>query len=105
MLIYVYNTPAIGKYIALSCNKYKEFIPQIAKLKSIDDSAGIIEVEWLHGVYNGTWIFWKARGKMITETLPQRSMLHGPISFTKSMRLKTTNISILKQKYTNAEFV
>ena len=57
------SVPAIGQYIALSCNSYKEYIPQIAKLKKIDDGSGVIEVEWLHSTYHGNWILWKARGK------------------------------------------
>ena len=43
------NDLAVGQYIALSCNTYWEFIPQIAKLKEINDSAGTVVVEWLHG--------------------------------------------------------
>ena len=99
------NDLAVGHYVALSCNTYKEFIPQIARLKNINETAGTILVEWLHGAYHGTWIFWKTRGKVITETLPRRSILHTPVSFTKSMRLKNTDRSLLKQKYATAEFV
>ena len=74
-------------------------MPQIAKTKQIN------EVEWLHGTYHATWIFWKSRGKVITEALPRRSILYAPVTFTKSMRLKNADVLILKQKYTQAEFV
>ena len=87
---------AVGKYVVLTCEKYKEFIPQIAKLKTINKSCGTVKVEWLHGSYHSTWIEWKYRGKVIIETVPQRSVLHAPLTFTPAMRLKSADIVTLK---------
>ena len=93
----------VGSFIAVCCEKYKDFTPQIGRVKSFDESSVILE--WLDGTYTSTWIFWKYRNKIITETLPLRAVLHSPISFTKAMRLKATDITILKQKYVYAEYV
>ena len=93
----------MGSFVAVCCNKYKDFTPQIGKVKSFDESSLILE--WLDGTYTSTWVFWKHKKKIITETLPLRAVLHCPLYFTKSMRLKPADITILKQKYKSAEYV
>ena len=96
-------TPVVGSYTAVCCQKYKDFIPQIGKIKSITE--GSLLIEWLDGTYTSTWVFWKYRNKVVTETLPLRATLYSPIIFTKSMRLKSADVTVLKQKYESAEYV
>ena len=68
-----------------------DFAPQIGRIKSFDGSSLVLE--WLDGTYTSIWVFWKHNNKIITETLPLRAMLHSPIAFTKSMRLKFPNVA------------
>ena len=94
--------PVVGEYVALKCFKYKDFLPHIAKLSSIDETT--VQVEWLDGTYSGTWAYWKDRGKVIIETFPRRALI-GAINMTASMRLKRETITSLKEFYLKTEFV
>ena len=96
-------TPVVGSFAAFCCEKYKDFAPQIGRMKSFDGSSLVLE--WLNGTYTSTWIFWKYKNKIVTETLPLRAMLHSPIAFTKSMRLNSPDVTIFKEKYESAEYV
>ena len=88
-------TPVVRNFAAFCCEKYKDFSPQIGRIKSFDGSSLVLE--WLDGTHTtSTWIFWKHSNKIITETLPLRAMLHSPIAFTKSMQLKFSDVTILK---------
>ena len=73
-------TPVVRSFAPFCCEKNKDFAPQIGRIKSFDGSSLVLE--WLDGTYTSTWIFWKHRNKIITETLPLRAMLHSPIAFT-----------------------
>jgi len=95
--------PVVGSFAAVCCCKYKDYNPQIGKVKSFDETSIILE--WMDGTYNSTWIFWKQRGKIITETLPLRALLLSPIVLSQSMRLKSADVKTLKQKYETAEYV
>ena len=77
--------PSVGEYIALKCFKYKDFLPQIAKVRDISESD--VEVEWLDGSYTSIWVHWKDRGKIIVEKFPRRALI-GAVVLTPSMRLK-----------------
>ena len=59
----MFPLPSVGDYIPLRCFKYKDFIPQIAKVRCISKSD--MEVEWLDGSYTGIWVPWKDRGKSL----------------------------------------
>ena len=50
----MFPLPSVGDYIALRCFKYKDYIPQIAKIRCISESD--MEVEWLDGSYTGIWV-------------------------------------------------
>ena len=63
-------TPVVGSFTAFCCEKYKDFAPQIGRVKSFDGSSLVLE--WLDGTYTSIRIFWKHRNKIITETLPLR---------------------------------
>jgi len=95
---------SVGEFVVLQCDKYKDFLPQIGKLSSMDEASGSVNVEWLNGTYNGTWSYWKARGRVITENVPKRALITS-VNFTKSMRLKKDDIKLIKHKYETAEFV
>ena len=94
--------PTVGDYVALKCEKYKEFLPQIAKVRNINEAD--ITVDWLNGSYGDVWTSWKYRGKVIVETFPRRAIIGG-IKLTASMRLKTPLVDLLKEIYTTTEFV
>ena len=94
--------PSVGDYVALKCFKYKDFVPQIAKLCNISESD--VEVEWLDGTYTGIWVLWKDCGKVIAETFPRRAVI-GARALTASMRLKRNTITTLKEVYASTEFV
>ena len=94
--------PAVGEYVALRCFKYKDFLPQIGRLSSINETT--VQVEWLDGSYSGIWAYWKDRGKVIVETFPRRALVGG-INMSASMRLKSETVSSLKKVYQETEFV
>ena len=98
----MFPLPSVGDYIALRCFKYKDFIPQIAKVRCISESD--VEVEWLDGSYTGIWVPWKDRGKVIVEKFPKRAVT-GTIVLTASMRLKRDTITALKGIYQTTEYV
>ena len=97
----LFPLPSVGDYIALRCFKYKDFIPQIAKVRHISESD--IEVEWLDGSYTGIWIPWKDHGKIIVKKFPRRAVI-GVIALTASMRLKRNTIAALKEVYETTEY-
>ena len=92
--------PVIGDYVALRCFKYKDYLPQIGRLSSINDTT--VEIEWLDGSYSGIWVYWKHRGKLISETFPRRALV-GAINLSASMRLKSETVTSLKQVYQETE--
>ena len=98
----MFPLPSVGGYVALRCFKYKDFIPQIAKVRRISESD--IEVEWLDGTYTGIWVPWKDRGKVIVETFPKRAVI-GAIVLTASMTLKRDTTAALKEVYQTTEYV
>ena len=79
--------------MALRPSKYEEEIPQIGKIKDMDDLN--VTIEWWIGSYGGTWICWrKERGEPVFETFPRNAVLC-KIHLTKSMRLTSNEKSQL----------
>ena len=84
------------------CEQYKDFLPQIGKLKKINEST--ITVQWLEGEYEGKWKFWKNRGKIIQESFPIRALIR-EITFDKEMEFSTTAAEKINKLYDDVEFV
>ena len=97
-----HHAPKVDDYVALKCEKYKEFLPQIGRLTEINETN--ITIEWLDGSYTGTWVYWKTRGKVITEDFPRRAIMQ-TIQLTPAMKIRKDDILKLKDAYTTAEFV
>ena len=86
----------------LKCERYKDFVPQIGRLKAIKEAS--ITVQWLEGEYEGKWKFWKDRGKIIQESFPRRALIR-EISFTDSMELSPEEVNKIKDCYKDVELV
>lgn len=89
--------------MALRLHKYKDEIPQIARIVRITDFE--ITIEWWVGTFHGIWIEWKERGRVIKETFPKNAVLSTNISFYKSRRLTPKCIAELKQLYLSKQFI
>ena len=94
--------PAVGCYVTLKCQKYKEWIPQIGQVERIDESQ--VTIDWLDGTYTGTWTFWKYRGKAVREVFPRRAVIN-QVKFTPAMRLSKSDVESIKKDYLDAEYV
>ena len=89
--------------VALRLHKYADEIPQIGKIIGMTDLD--VTVEWWVGSYSDTWMQWKERGSVITETIPRNAVLYSPVAFTKSLRLSSKTVEELKCAYNKKELI
>ena len=94
----------VGQFVAMCCQKYNDYKPQIAKLKKINGSAGTVNIEWFDGSYETVWKAWKVGGRIIKDTVPMRAILM-EVKFSKEMQISKKLKSELDKKYASVEFV
>ena len=99
----VNKKPAIGKFAALRLKKYDDEVPQLAKVKAIDDLE--VHVEWWIGRWSDTWKEWKQQGKLVTETVHKNAIIMAPIELSRSNRLVKSTITQLQKIYEDIEFI
>lgn len=92
-----------GSLVALFVDKYKDEIPQIAKIVSEpSNESDVVEVEWLVGTYSSTFKPCKKReGRSYVpwrETVPYTSILF-PVELTKGCRLSQSLKTKLMEAY------
>lgn len=94
----------VGQYVAMCCYKYKEYKPQIAKVKKINASTRIVQIDWLDGDYDSSWAVWKVGGRIIKDSVPIRAIL-AHVDLSSDMRISKKLKCELDKKYSSAEFV
>ena len=94
----------VGQFVAMCCHKYKEYKPQIAKLRKINASSGTVQIDWLDGNYERGWKIWKIRGRIIKYTVPILAIL-AQVQFCTDMHISEELKCELDEKYSSAEFV
>ena len=92
------SSPAVGKFVPVQCDKYREW-PLIRSVCEKFD--GAVQITWYIGTYSRTWKEWKGRseGKYVTfqDRINHQDVLMHDINFTKSMRLYTSKmVNIIK---------
>ena len=59
-----------GQVVAMCCEKYKEYKPQIAKIDKVNGAAGNVNITWLDGTYDSNWKVWNTGGRIIKTQFP-----------------------------------
>ena len=93
-----------GQFVAMCCEKYKEYKPQIAKINKVNGSVGTVNIVWLDGTYDSKWKIWKIGGRIIKDTVPLRAILT-EVELSSDMCISKKLKSELDEKYCSAEYV
>jgi len=91
-----------GDYVLLKCHQYKEWIPQIGQVLSIDEAT--VKIKWMDGSIDSKWSAWKYGGRQVRVNLPRKSIIR-EITFNKNMKLKEADIKKIDMDYKDIEYV
>ena len=65
----------VGQFVAMCCQKNKEYKPQIAKIRKLNAGLGTVQIDWLDGDDKSDWKIWKIGGRIIKDTVPMHAIL------------------------------
>ncbi|KAL5514930.1 hypothetical protein EMCRGX_G000014 [Ephydatia muelleri] len=101
------NNPADSKiqpeeFVALGLQQYSDELPQVARVLALDGDN--VTAEWWTGTYSGTWIPWMVKGQsQLIEV--HKNCIVSKIALSKSNRLHSSAVKLLKEAYKSFEFM